>query len=147
MSTATLINLVRNGGCQVRRRVVLTSRLLQDEKRPAAASYSSTSNRRASRFDSDGSGRPTTWDTFGIWDNRIDEPILLPPSIKYGKPIPKVSLANVGSASHIGKRKENEDRFGFAQLTENILYFAVYDGHGGAAAADFCHKSMEKCIK
>ncbi|NWZ56588.1 protein phosphatase Mn(2+)-dependent 1K [Haliaeetus albicilla] len=147
MSTATLINLVRNGGYQVRRRAVLTSRLLQDEKRPTAACYSSTSERRASRFDPDGSGRPTTWDTFGIWDNRIDEPILLPPSIKYGKPIPKVSLANVGCASHIGKRKENEDRFDYAQLTEDILYFAVYDGHGGAAAADFCDKYMEKYIK
>ncbi|XP_075357045.1 protein phosphatase Mn(2+)-dependent 1K [Mycteria americana] len=147
MSTATLINLVRNGGYQVRRRAVLTSRLLQDEKRLTAACYSSTSERRASRFDPDGSGQPTTWDTFGIWDNRIDEPILLPPSIKYGKPIPKVSLANVGCASHIGKRKENEDRFDYAQLTENVLYFAVYDGHGGAAAADFCDKYMEKYIK
>ncbi|NXN96289.1 PPM1K phosphatase, partial [Rhinopomastus cyanomelas] len=147
MSTATLINLVRNGGYQVRRRAVLTSRLLQDEKRLTAASYSSTSELRASRFDSDGSGQPTTWDTFGIWDNRIDEPILLPPSIKYGKPIPKVSLAKVGCASHIGKRKENEDRFDYAQLTEDVLYFAVYDGHGGAAAADFCHKYMEKYIK
>ncbi|KFV97399.1 PREDICTED: protein phosphatase 1K, mitochondrial [Fulmarus glacialis] len=147
MSTATLINLVRNGGYQVRRRAVLTSRLLQDEKRLTAACYSCTSERRASRFDPDGSGRPTTWDTFGIWDNRIDEPILLPPSIKYGKPIPKVSLANVGCASHIGKRKENEDRFNYAQLTEDVLYFAVYDGHGGAAAADFCDKYMEKYIK
>ncbi|KFR17259.1 hypothetical protein N306_02037 [Opisthocomus hoazin] len=147
MSTATLINLVRNGGYQVRRRAVLTSRFLQDEKCLTATCYSSTSERHASRFDSDGSGRPTTWDTFGIWDNRIDEPILLPPSIKYGKPIPKVSLANVGCASQIGKRKENEDRFDYAQLTEDVLYFAVYDGHGGAAAADFCDKYMEKYIK
>ncbi|XP_071609767.1 protein phosphatase Mn(2+)-dependent 1K isoform X1 [Heliangelus exortis] len=147
MSTATLINLVRKGGCQVRQRAVLTSRLLQEEKRPAAAGYSSTSQHRASRFDPEGSGRPTTWDTFGIWDNRIDEPILLPPSIKYGKPIPKVSLDKVGCASHIGKRKENEDRFDYAQLTQDVLCFAVYDGHGGAAAADFCNKYMEKYIK
>lgn len=147
MSTATLINLVRNGGFQVRRRAVLTSRFLQDEKRPTAACSITTCERRSSRFDSDRSGRPTTWDTFGIWDNRIDEPILLPPSIKYGKPIPKVSLSNVGCNSHIGKRKENEDRFDYSQLTEDILYFAVYDGHGGAAAADFCEKYMEKYIK
>ncbi|XP_035179808.1 protein phosphatase 1K, mitochondrial [Oxyura jamaicensis] len=146
MSTAALIHLVRNGGYQVRR-VLLTSRLLQDEKCPIVECYSSTSERRASRFDPDGSGRPATWDTFGIWDNRIDEPILLPPSIKYGTPIPKVSLSNVGCASHIGKRKENEDRFDYAQLTEDVLYFAVYDGHGGAAAADFCAKNMEKYIK
>lgn len=50
--------------------------------------------RRASgsvRFDSDGSGRPVTWDSFGIWDNRFEEPVLLPSSIRYGKPIPQVT--------------------------------------------------------
>uniref|UniRef100_A0A5F8GDX9 Protein phosphatase, Mg2+/Mn2+ dependent 1K n=1 Tax=Monodelphis domestica TaxID=13616 RepID=A0A5F8GDX9_MONDO len=146
MSTAALITLIRSGGFQVRRRALLTSRLLQDDKRVTSASPSSTSERRLSRFDPDGSGRPATWDTFGIWDNRIDEPILLPPSIKYGKPIPKISLENVGCSSLIGKRKENEDRFGFAQLTDEVLYFAVYDGHGGSAAADFCHTHMEKYI-
>ncbi|XP_061573975.1 protein phosphatase 1K, mitochondrial [Cololabis saira] len=99
------------------------------------------------RFDPDSSGRPTTWDSFGIWDDRIDEPILLPPSIRYGKPIPKVSLSKVGCASLIGQRKENEDRFQVSQLTDNILYFAVFDGHGGPEAADFCEKYMEKFIK
>ncbi|XP_054544196.1 protein phosphatase 1K, mitochondrial isoform X1 [Talpa occidentalis] len=146
MSTAALITLVRSGGNQVRRRVLLNSRLLQDDRRVIPICYSSTSEPRCSRFDPDGSGRPATWDKFGIWDNRIDEPILLPPSIKYGKPIPKISLENVGSASQIGKRKENEDRFDFSQLTDEVLYFAVYDGHGGPAAADFCHTHMEKCI-
>ncbi|XP_056135814.1 protein phosphatase 1K, mitochondrial [Lampris incognitus] len=99
------------------------------------------------RFDPDSSGQPTTWDSFGIWDNRIDEPILLPPSIRYGKPIPKVSLSKVGCASLIGQRKENEDRFQVSQITNNILYFAVFDGHGGPEAADFCDKYMEKHIK
>ncbi|KAF6372329.1 protein phosphatase, Mg2+/Mn2+ dependent 1K [Rhinolophus ferrumequinum] len=146
MSTAALITLVRSGGNQVRRRVLLSSRLLQDDRRVTTTCHSSTSEPRCSRYDSDGSGRPATWDNFGIWDNRIDEPILLPPSIKYGKPIPKISLENVGCASQIGKRKENEDRFDFAQLTEEVLYFAVYDGHGGPAAADFCHTHMEQCI-
>lgn len=146
MSTAALITLVRSGGNQVRRRVLLSSRLLQDDRRVTPTCHSSTSEPRCSRYDSDGSGRPATWDNFGIWDNRIDEPILLPPSIKYGKPIPKISLENVGCASQIGKRKENEDRFDFAQLTEEVLYFAVYDGHGGPAAADFCHTHMEQCI-
>lgn len=146
MSTAALITLVRSGGSHVRRRVLLSSRLLQDDKRLTPTCHTSTTEPRCSRFDPDGSGRPATWDNFGIWDNRIDEPILLPPSIKYGKPIPKISLENVGCASHIGKRKENEDRFVSAQLTDEVLYFAVYDGHGGPAAADFCHTHMEKCI-
>lgn len=107
------------------------------------------SGRRCSntRFDPDSSGHVTTWDSFGIWDNRIDEPILLPPSIRYGKPIPKVSLSKVGCASLIGQRKENEDRFQVSQMTDSILYFAVFDGHGGHEAADFCEKFMEKFIK
>lgn len=107
------------------------------------------SERRKSntRFDPDSSGRPTTWDSFGIWDNRIDEPILLPPSIRYGKPIPKVSLSRVGCASLIGQRKENEDRFQVSQMTDSIMYFAVFDGHGGPEAADFCEKYMETFIK
>lgn len=108
---------------------------------PSGRRYTNT------RFDPDSSGRLTTWDSFGIWDDRIDEPILLPPSIRYGKPIPKVSLSKVGCASLIGQRKENEDRFQVSQMAENILYFAVFDGHGGAEAADFCEKYMKKFIK
>lgn len=108
---------------------------------PSGRRYSNT------RFDPDSSGRLTTWDSFGIWDDRIDEPILLPPSIRYGKPIPKVSLSKVGCASLIGQRKENEDRFQVSQMTDSILYFAVFDGHGGPEAADFCEKYMEKFIK
>lgn len=146
MLSAAFITLLRSGGNQVKKRVLLSSILLQDHRQATPACYFSTSEARCSRFDPDGSGQPATWDNFGIWDNRIDEPILLPPSIKYGKPIPKISLENVGCASLIGKRKENEDRFGFAQLTEEVLYFAVYDGHGGPAAADFCHTHMEKCV-
>lgn len=101
----------------------------------------------ASRLDLDGSGRPTTWDSFGIWDNRIEEPILLPPSIRYGTPIPHISLSRVGSASHIGHRRDNEDRLQVSALTRDIQYFALFDGHGGAQAADFCHKYMEQHVR
>ncbi|KAL6110819.1 ppm1k [Pungitius sinensis] len=110
--------------------------------------YSPSGNLQSNtRFDADSSGQPTTWDSFGIWDNRIDEPILLPSSIRYGKPIPKVSLSRVGCSSLIGQRKDNEDRFQVSQMTDSILYFAVFDGHGGPGAADFCEKYMEKFIK
>nr|XP_020140131.1 protein phosphatase 1K, mitochondrial [Microcebus murinus] len=68
------------------------------------------------------------------------------PSIKYGRPIPALSLQRVGRASLIGRRRENEDRCGVARLTDDVLCFAVYDGHGGPAAADFCHAHMERCI-
>ncbi|XP_073795540.1 protein phosphatase Mn(2+)-dependent 1K isoform X2 [Danio rerio] len=99
------------------------------------------------RLDMDGSGRPATWDSFGIWDNRIEEPILLPPSIRYGTPIPHISLSRVGCATLIGRRRENEDRFQVSELTQNVLYFALFDGHGGAHAADYCHKHMEQNIR
>ncbi|KAG8134389.1 putative Protein phosphatase 1K protein [Naja naja] len=136
MSTAALIGLVRNRGQQLQRALLTSCTVL------GSKCQISTNDCRASRFDLDGSGCPATWDSFGIWDNRLDEPILLPPSIKYGKLIPKVSLSNVGYATHIGKRKENEDRFDYGQLTEEVLYFAIFDGHGGVAAADFCNKEF-----
>ena len=136
--------------------------------------------RQASRsvsIDSNGSSLPVTWDSFGIWDNRIEEPILLPSSIKYGKPIPQVtgwmnwslnvwmdeltdgwmkwwlppssqvSLSRVGCASILGLRKQNEDRLRVARIHDNLLYFAVFDGHAGPHAADYCYTFMEKFIR
>lgn len=91
--------------------------------------------------------RPVTWESFGIWDNRIEEPILLPSSIRYGKPIPQVSLSRVGSASVLGLRKQNEDRLRVAQISDDLLFFSVFDGHGGPHAADYCFTFMEKFIR
>ncbi|KAJ8388265.1 hypothetical protein AAFF_G00135260 [Aldrovandia affinis] len=145
MSAVAVITLVRSGAFHLRTRVLLTSQALQ--KNPRFFHCGPTPRLSGSRFDPDGSGQPTTWDAFGIWDDRIDEPILLPPSIKYGTPIPKVSLARVGGASLLGRRKENEDRLRASQITDAVLYFAVFDGHGGPQAADFCHKHMETYIK
>lgn len=141
------MQLASHGGSRMCRKMLL-NRVLPIQDR-LVRSLHSPSNTRASnsRFDPDSSGCPTTWDSFGIWDNRIDEPILLPSSIRYGKPIPKISLSKVGCASLIGQRKENEDRYQVSQMTNDILYFAVFDGHGGAQAADFCHKYMEQHIK
>ncbi|KAG7496988.1 phosphatase 1K, mitochondrial-like [Solea senegalensis] len=93
------------------------------------------------------SDRLVTWDSFGIWDNRIEEPILLPSSVRYGKPVPQVSLSRVGSASVQGHRKQNEDRLRVARIHDNLLYFAVFDGHGGPHAADYCYTFMEKFIR
>lgn len=147
MSVAALAQLGLHGGSRMCRRFVLNN--VHFVRGQLVRLLHSPSGTRASnsRFDPDSSGRPTTWDSFGIWDNRIDEPILLPSSIRYGKPIPKVSLSKVGCASQIGQRKENEDRYRVSQMTSNIIYFAVFDGHGGAQAADFCHKYMEQHIQ
>ncbi|XP_023223017.1 protein phosphatase 1K, mitochondrial-like isoform X2 [Centruroides sculpturatus] len=94
----------------------------------------------------DESPDPINFDTFGTWDNRIDLPLLLPESIKHGKPIPQISVENAGCASIIGRRTTNEDRFRAKELLPDLLYFAVFDGHGGAECADFCSKYMEQHI-
>ena len=60
---------------------------------------------------------PENFDTLGTWDNRIDLPLLLQASIKHGKPIPKISIENVGTASVIGRRTTNEDRYRCSDLT------------------------------
>lgn len=144
MSSTVLLSLLRGGRSAVVRRSFLASRP-SPEGAPGQVGV-----RRAGgsvRFDGDGSGRPVTWDSFGIWDNRIEEPILLPSSIRYGKPIPQVSLSRVGSASVLGLRKQNEDRLRFARIHDNLLYFAVFDGHGGPHAADYCYTFMEKFVR
>ncbi|XP_028832360.1 protein phosphatase Mn(2+)-dependent 1K [Denticeps clupeoides] len=147
MSVAALIRLARSGGTHLHQWAGLRIAYTLQEDHRRSLHCPSSERLSNSRFDPDSSGRPTTWDSFGIWDNRIDEPILLPPSIRYGKPIPKVSLSKVGCSSLIGQRKENEDRYQLSQMTGNILYFAVFDGHGGPQAANFCHKYMEKYIR
>ncbi|XP_072050793.1 protein phosphatase Mn(2+)-dependent 1K-like isoform X2 [Amphiura filiformis] len=83
------------------------------------------------------STRREDWDSFGSWDERIYEPILLEQSIKHGIPIPKVSLENVGTASLQGRRSVNEDRIIIQELQPNLLLFGLFDGHAGALAADF----------
>uniref|UniRef100_A0A3Q3GBI5 protein-serine/threonine phosphatase n=1 Tax=Labrus bergylta TaxID=56723 RepID=A0A3Q3GBI5_9LABR len=141
MSSTVLFNLLRVGRSSITRQTFLAAR---------GALFGVVGVRHAGgsvRFDSDGSCRPVTWDSFGIWDNRIEEPILLPSSIKYGKPIPQVSLSRVGSTSALGLRKQNEDRLRVSRIHDNLLYFAVFDGHGGPHAADYCFTFMEKFIR
>uniref|UniRef100_A0A3P8V711 PPM-type phosphatase domain-containing protein n=1 Tax=Cynoglossus semilaevis TaxID=244447 RepID=A0A3P8V711_CYNSE len=91
--------------------------------------------------------RLVSWESLGIWDNRIEDPIVLPSSVINGTPIPQVNLSLVGCSSVLGLRKQNEDRLRVARLQDNLLYFAVFDGHGGPHAADFCYTFMEKFIR
>ncbi|XP_029381806.1 protein phosphatase 1K, mitochondrial isoform X2 [Echeneis naucrates] len=144
MSSTVLLSLLRGS------RSLLTRRPPSETSPVGGALFGLVAVRKANgsaRFDSDGSGRPVTWDSFGIWDNKIEEPVLLPSSIRYGKPIPQLSLSRVGSASVVGLRKQNEDRLRFARIHDNLLYFAVFDGHGGPHAADYCYTFMEKFIR
>lgn len=78
------------------------------------------------------------FDTFGTWDNRIEKlPILVEESIKKGKLIPNIGIDLVGKASLQGRCNYQEDRYVVKELDKGILYFGVFDGHRGTAAAEF----------
>uniref|UniRef100_A0A3B4Z1Q9 PPM-type phosphatase domain-containing protein n=1 Tax=Stegastes partitus TaxID=144197 RepID=A0A3B4Z1Q9_9TELE len=148
MSSAMLLNLLRCHRSTIQENsgsILLLLRVVTLQV--GGASFSVWAMRQASRsapYDSNSSGRPQIWDSFGIWDKWIEEPILLPSSIRYGKPIP---LSRVDSASVLGLRKQNEDCLRVTRIHDNLLYFAVFDGHGGPHAADCCYTFMEKFIK
>lgn len=87
------------------------------------------------------------FDTIGSWNQRLSLEVDVEQSIKLGKLIPHMSLGNVGIASLLGRRKENEDRYQYLQLTPSILMFAVFDGHSGPVAADYTSEHMYRHIK
>ncbi|XP_029465538.1 protein phosphatase 1K, mitochondrial-like [Rhinatrema bivittatum] len=84
---------------------------------------------------------PLSWDHFGTW---LDEPVVLPPRTAASSIF---SVNDVGCASEIGRRKQNEDRYSFAKLSDDTFFFAIFDGHGGAAAAEFCTRHFGHIIK
>lgn len=60
---------------------------------------------------SEAEGKGVDYNTeFGVWDNRIDLPIMMEASIKQGAPIPRIVASDVGCASILGKRPYQEDR-------------------------------------
>lgn len=74
------------------------------------------------------------WQMYG-WNNELTSSLF------------QVSLSRVGCASALGLRKQNEDRLRVARIHDNLLYFAVFDGHAGPHAADYCYTFMEKFIR
>lgn len=90
-----------------------------------------------------GSAKPINVDILGTWDSRTELPLELESSINYGKPIPQILTSSVGTHSIQGRRSYNEDRFVVKELRPNLLYFSVFDGHGGSECADYCYRHME----
>ncbi|XP_035828217.1 protein phosphatase 1K, mitochondrial [Aplysia californica] len=102
--------------------------------------FSSSQNAANYISDPENKGKTTrgvNFDTLGVWNNRMVLPILYDQSIKKGKIIPKVPIDEVALASVIGRRKDNEDRFVIEELLPELLYFGVFDGHGGDFAAEY----------
>ncbi|KAL6118306.1 ppm1k [Pungitius sinensis] len=138
MSSPALLHLLRCARSSVTRRTFLTCTASRQVDLPQGGG-ALPGVRRAS-----GS---TRFDSFGIWDNRIEEPVLRPPRPPHREATPRVGLSRVGSASVLGLRRQNEDRLSVARIHDDLLYFAVFDGHGGPHAADYCSTFMEKFIR
>ena len=77
------------------------------------------------------------FDTIGSWNNRLEMPIQVEKSIEKGRLIPQIPLDKVGSASLVGRRKVNEDRFRIEEIDSDLLFFGIFDGHGGDLAVEF----------
>lgn len=86
------------------------------------------------------------FDTLGSWNNRLDLQVNIEESIKTGTLIPEIAIDKVAVSSLIGRRKENEDRFRIVKLAPNLFMFAIFDGHGGALAADYTSSHMGEYI-
>ena len=86
------------------------------------------------------------FDTLGTWDTRLDVPIDEDATFKTGHVVPDIDISMIGSASVIGRRTYQEDRFCVKQLRPDILYLAVFDGHGGSMCADYCQDHFERHI-
>jgi len=107
----------------------------------------STSSRCESNYISDpeNKGKATpgvNFDTLGCWNNRLQLPILYDQSVRRGKIIPKVPVDEIAVASVIGRRKVNEDRYVIEEIQPDLLYFGIFDGHGGSFAADYMLKNL-----
>lgn len=91
--------------------------------------------------------RGVNFDTIGSWNNRIAMPIMMEESIKSGKLIPEIPLDTVGTASLLGRRKDNEDRYFIEKISPTLLCFAIFDGHGGSVVTDYVSHTMVDHIK
>lgn len=83
------------------------------------------------------------FDILGTWDSRVELPLELESSIVHGRPIPKISAHSAGVCTLQGRRSYNEDRHVAAEIRPNLLYFAVFDGHGGSECAEYCSEHMQ----
>jgi len=91
--------------------------------------------------------RGVNFDTLGSWNNRLELAIDVKESIRRGRLIPVISLADVGVASLDGRRHENEDRTVAVELAPNLLMFGIFDGHGGPEAVDYVVERLAGHVK
>ena len=87
-------------------------------------------------------------DNLGTWGTRLELPdIQMDKSIQHGKPVPIITADNIGFTSLIGRRETNEDRLRIEELEDlDIVYAAIFDGHGGSECAEYAKEHMHKHV-
>jgi protein phosphatase 1K len=92
------------------------------------------------------SHRSKEFDTLGTWDTRLNVQIDETAMLKTGHVVPDISVSMIGVATDTGRRTYQEDRHCVTQLRPDLLYLAVFDGHGGTLCADYCQEHFERHI-
>ena len=92
------------------------------------------------------SRKSAEFDTLGTWDTRLNVKIDEDATLRTGHIVPQIEVSLVGEATHLGRRNYQEDRARVEQLRSDLLYLAVFDGHGGEACAEYCHHNFHRHI-
>jgi len=92
------------------------------------------------------SHRSKEFDTLGTWDTRLNVELDEKSMLKTGHVVPNIEVSMVGVATNVGRRTYQEDRYCVKQLRPNLLYLAVFDGHGGTLCADYCQDYFDRHI-
>ena len=86
------------------------------------------------------------FDTLGTWDTRLNVQIDESATLRTGHIVPHIDVTMIGHASVQGRRTYQEDRYCVKQLRPDLLYIAVFDGHGGDICAQYCQDHLERHI-
>lgn len=82
-------------------------------------------------------------DTLGTWDTRLAVQIDEEASIKTGTVVPDIDAKMIGTFTSQGRRTYQEDRHVVKKLRPDLLYLAIFDGHGGSRCAEYCAEHFE----
>ena len=86
------------------------------------------------------------FDTLGTWDTRLDVQINEDASLRTGTVVPDIDVNMIGTFTNQGRRTYQEDRFVVKMLRPDLLYCAVFDGHGGSRCAEYCAEHFHTYI-
>lgn len=92
------------------------------------------------------SAKSKEFDTLGTWDTRLNVSIDEDAMLRTGHVVPRLDVTMIGHASVQGRRNYQEDRYCVKQLRPDLLYLAIFDGHGGDICANYCQEHLERHI-